>query len=187
MLTDINDRKEMEMLLEDLSNKDGLTGIANRRKFDETLNNDYIRLQQTNAKLSVLLIDIDYFKKYNDYYGHLMGDECLRKIGQVLSENVNHRLELAARYGGEEFACILPEVDLDTALEIAEKIRLQIMDLNIDHKKSTIADVVTASIGLVTINCSYQYTTNDILEKADRLLYEAKNSGRNQTKYQEIF
>ena len=73
MLTDINDRKEMEMLLEDLSNKDGLTGIANRRKFDETLNNDYIRLQQTNAKLSVLLIDIDYFKKYNDYYGHLMG------------------------------------------------------------------------------------------------------------------
>lgn len=158
MLTDINDRKEMELLLgesnrrlTELSNQDSLTGIANRRCFDATLEHEYFRLKRSNSKLSIILFDIDYFKKYNDYYGHVMGDDCLRQIGGALAGCIIRSVDLAARYGGEEFACILPDTDINSAVEIAEKIRREILALKIEHKKSPISEFVTASFGVTTV------------------------------------
>ena len=126
MLTDINERKKMELLLEEsnrrlteLSNQDSLTGIANRRCFDATLEHEYSRLSRSNSKLSIILFDIDHFKEYNDYYGHVMGDECLRQIGRVLEDCINKDVDLAARYGGEEFACKLPDSDIESEEKIA--------------------------------------------------------------------
>lgn len=192
MLTDINHRKEMEILLEesnrrleDLSNKDGLTGIANRRKFDEVLDQEYNRLSRSKLKLSVILLDIDYFKEYNDYYGHVMGDECLRQIGNILSENITRTVDLAARYGGEEFACILPDTELKDAVKIARKIQKALEDLKIEHLKSWVAPYVTASLGVITVQYAPTSSPIDIVEKVDHLMYKAKAGGRNKIEYAE--
>jgi len=161
MLTDINERKEMELLLEEsnrqlteLSNQDSLTGIANRKCFDATLEHEYSRLKRSNSKLSIILLDIDHFKEYNDYYGHVMGDDCLRQIGGVLASSVNRSVDLAARYGGEEFACILPDTGIRGAVKVAERIRQSILDLKIEHKKSPVSEYVTASFGATTVQYS---------------------------------
>jgi diguanylate cyclase (GGDEF)-like protein/PAS domain S-box-containing protein len=190
MLTDINERKEMELLLEgsnrklkELSNQDSLTGIANRRCFDATLEHEYYRLRRSNSKLSIILLDIDHFKEYNDYYGHVMGDECLRQIGSVLSSCVSRSVDLAARYGGEEFACILPDTDIQPAVKIAEKIQKRIQDLKIEHKKSTVSNFITASFGVTTVEYSSDISPSDIIDMADKLLYKAKVSGRNRVEY----
>lgn len=193
MLTDINDRKEMELLLAEtnrqlveLSNKDSLTGIANRRLFDTTLEHEYLRLKRSNSKLSIILIDIDHFKEYNDYYGHVMGDECLRKIGKALEESINRSVDLAARYGGEEFACILPDTGLEGAVKVAERIKKNIENLKIEHKKSPVSEYVTASYGVATVKYSPEITIKDILKTADELLYRAKDLGRNRIEYKEL-
>ena len=193
MLTDINERKEMELLLQEsnrhlteLSNKDSLTGIANRRCFDTTLEHEYSRLKRSNSKLSIILIDIDHFKEYNEYYGHVKGDECLRKIGQTLESCVNQGVDLAARYGGEEFACILPDTDIDAAVKIAEKIQQSIRDLQIEHKDSSVSEFVTASFGVTTVQYSPDIYLKDIIGMADKLLYKAKVSGRNIIKHAEF-
>jgi len=193
MLTDINKRKEMELLLEEtnrmlteLSNKDSLTGIANRRCFDATLEHEYYRLKRTNSELSIILLDIDYFKKYNDYYGHVMGDDCLRQIGSVLSSCVNRTVDLAARYGGEEFACILPDTDISGAVKVAERIRQRIESLKIEHKKSPVCKYVTASFGVITVKYSPETSPTEIVAMADKLLYKAKISGRNRIEYAEF-
>ncbi len=193
MLTDINERKEMELLLEEsnrrlteLSNQDSLTGIANRRCFDATLEREYSRLKRSHSKLSIILIDIDYFKDYNDFYGHVMGDECLRLIGRALSRCINRSVDLAARYGGEEFACILPDTDINTAVKIAENIRQQIHDLKIEHKKSLVSKYVTASFGVTTVEYSPETALEEIVATADRLLYKAKVSGRNRIEFAEF-
>lgn len=193
MLTDINDRKEMEILLkesnkrlEELSNTDGLTGIANRRRFDEILEREYSRLNRLKSKLSIILLDIDYFKEYNDYYGHVMGDECLRKVSKILSECVSRSVDLVARYGGEEFACILPDTKLQYAVKIAEEIQEKIRNLSIEHKNSMASDVVTLSIGVLTVSYISDYSPTDIVNKADELLYQAKGANRNCIKYAEI-
>lgn len=192
MLTNINERKKMELLLEEsnrqlkeLSNKDSLTGIANRRCFDTTLEREYFRLSRTNSKLSIILFDIDHFKEYNDYYGHVMGDECLRQIGKALANCVNRSVDLAARYGGEEFACILPDTDIHSAVKIAERIRQKIQDLKIEHKKSTVSEFVTASFGVTTVRYSPEVSPVEIIAMADKLLYKAKVSGRNRIEYAE--
>lgn len=193
MLTDINDRKEMELLLAEsnrrlteLSNTDSLTGIANRRCFDAVLEREYFRLRRTNSKLSVILLDIDNFKEYNDYYGHVMGDECLQQIGRVLAGSVNRSVDLAARYGGEEFACILPDTDLYPAVKIAERIQQRIQALKIEHKKSIVSKYVTASFGVATVQFSPEVSLADIIAMADKLLYSAKVSGKNTIKYAEM-
>jgi len=191
MFTDINKRKEMELLLEEtnrrlveLSNQDSLTGIANRRLFDATLEHEYQRLRRTNTELSIILLDIDHFKEYNDYYGHVAGDDCLRQIGGILTSSINRALDLAARYGGEEFACILPDTDIHGAVRVAGRIRQKIMDLKIEHKKSPVSSVVTASFGVTTIKkYSPEISPEDIVSKADKLLYKAKVSGRNRIEY----
>lgn len=192
MLTDINERKEMELLLEEsnrqlqeLSNKDPLTGIANRRYFDAVLEHEYSRLRRSNSQLSIILIDVDHFKEYNDFYGHVMGDECLRQVGKVLASSISRSVDLAARYGGEEFACILPDTNIYGAVKIAEKIRQGIQELKIEHKKSSVSDYVTASIGVTTVQYSPDYTLADIIDMADKLLYKAKISGRNRIEYAE--
>lgn len=186
MLTDISDRKEMEILLEEsnrrleeLSNTDGLTGIANRRKFDEVLELEYNRLSRSKLKLSIILLDIDFFKEYNDYYGHVMGDECLRQIGQILSNSINKEVDLAARYGGEEFACILPDTELKDAVKVVEKIQVSIKNLKIEHLKSPVNSFVTSSFGVITVQHSPQSSPRDIIEMVDQYMYKAKNSGRN--------
>jgi len=192
MLTDINERKKMELLLEEsnqrlseLSNKDSLTGIANRRCFDSTLEHEYSRLSRSNSKLSIILFDIDHFKEYNDYYGHVMGDECLRKIGRALECCISRSVDLAARYGGEEFACILPDTDIHAAVKTAERIRQGIHDLKIEHKKSSVSKFVTASFGVTTVQYSPEISPVDIITMADKLLYKAKVSGRNSIEYAE--
>jgi len=192
MLTDINERKEMELLLKEsnrqlteLSNKDSLTGVANRRCFDSALEYEYSRLRRSNSHLSIILFDIDHFKEYNDHYGHVMGDECLRQIGRVLESCINRSVDLAARYGGEEFACILPDTDIYSAVKIAEDIRQRIHDLKIEHKKSSVSEFVTASFGVTTVQYSSERALEDIIAEADRLLYKAKVSGRNTIEYAE--
>lgn len=193
MLTDINARKEMELLLAEsnkrlteLSNTDSLTGIANRRRFDDTLEHEFSRLKRSKSKLSVIMFDIDHFKEYNDYYGHVMGDECLRKIGRALADCINRNVDLAARYGGEEFACILPDTDLENALKIAENIRQAIYNLKIVHCKSAVCEYVTASFGVATVGYTYDSSTADIIEFVDMLMYKAKSSGKNNIKYGEL-
>ncbi|MFA6499522.1 MAG: diguanylate cyclase [Desulfurivibrionaceae bacterium] len=187
---EITERKRAEEALEEsnhkleaLSNTDGLTGIANRRRFDEVLAQEYTRHARSEEKLSLILLDIDLFKSFNDYYGHVKGDECLQQIAQVMADCVGRTTDLVARYGGEEFVCILPETDSNGAVAIAEKIRQGIIALAIPHKGSSLADYVTASLGVVTVKCSTGESAVDIVTQVDELLYLAKSSGRNRVEF----
>ncbi len=169
--------------LSELSVTDGLTNIANRRHFDTILTQELARHARSGELLSLILLDIDHFKAFNDNYGHVKGDECLRLIGQVLRESAIRPADLAARYGGEEFACILPETDCHGAIILAEKIRNGIEALAIPHKASTAAACVTASLGVITVQCSADESADDLLARADGLLYRAKSSGRNRVEF----
>jgi len=165
--------------LETLSITDSLTGIANRRHFDAVLETEYGRHARSGGELSLIMLDIDHFKAFNDLYGHLKGDDCLRQVGRVLADSAARAADLAARYGGEEFVCILPETDRAGAIMIAEQIRRGIQLLAVPHQGSSVADHVTASLGVVTAECTPDGSAMDILFVADGLLYQAKASGRN--------
>ena len=165
--------------LEALSMTDGLTEIANRRHFDDVLAREYNRHARSGMTLSFILLDIDYFKPYNDCYGLLAGDQCLKIIARVISECACRPADLPARYGGEEFACILPETDLSGAVAVAERIRQGILSCAIPHQKSSVHNVVTASLGVVAARCAEGKTASDIILQGDELLYKAKLSGRN--------
>mgnify|MGYP001351551135 CR=1 FL=1 len=187
---EITDRKRAEKALEEsnrmfeaLSNTDGLTGIANRRRFDEVLSQEYPRHTRSGEPLSLILLDIDLFKAFNDYYGHIKGDECLQQVAQVMTGCLARATDMAARYGGEEFACILPETGSNGAVAIAEKIRQGIIALAIPHAGSNVADVVTASLGVVTVKCHAAGSIVDLLTQVDELLYLAKSSGRNRVEF----
>ena len=187
---DITERKQAEVALaesnrklETQSNTDGLTGIANRRHFDAVLAQEYARHARSRARLSLILLDIDYFKLFNDSYGHVKGDECLQQVAQVMAGCATRPADLVARYGGEEFACILPETDSRGAVVIAENIRLGIMARAIPHKESSVADCVTASLGVVTVPCTVEGSAMDIVAQVDELLYLAKSSGRNRVEF----
>ena len=187
---EITERKRSEEALETsnrkleaLSNTDGLTGIANRRRFDEVLAKEYARHVRSGAELSLILLDIDLFKSFNDCYGHLSGDECLQQVAQVMTACATRPADLVARYGGEEFACILPETGSRGAVVIAEKIRRGIIDRAIPHKGSTVADYVTASLGVVTVQCPTSGSALDLVAQVDELLYLAKASGRNRVEF----
>jgi diguanylate cyclase (GGDEF)-like protein len=190
--SDITNQKKAEVALEEsnrklevLSTTDSLTGIANRRCFDETLTQEYARQARSGTELSLIMLDIDHFKLFNDYYGHVAGDECLRQIGRVMADCAARVADLPARYGGEEFICILPETDSDGAVGIAEKIRMSIQNLCIPHKESPVAKVITASLGVVTVTCSIGGSVVDIISQADAQLYRAKSDGRNRVAYQQ--
>jgi len=167
-------------LLEKLSSIDGLTEIHNRRRFDETLENEWSRDKRDQAYISLILIDIDFFKQFNDMYGHAAGDNCLRKVAAKLKEVLLRPADFVARYGGEEFVVLLPETDIKGAEVIAEKLRTGIESLNIPHEKSTVSDIVTISLGIATTIPEKGLSHNELIETADKYLYESKKNGRNQ-------
>lgn len=178
----VNNQIELKRAREQLvrrATSDGLTGLANRRHFDETLDREYGRHIRSQAPLSLILLDIDYFKPFNDTYGHPAGDECLRRIARVLDAVVHRSADLVARYGGEEFVCILPETDLDGAAVVAEKIRSSIAELAIPHAGSTVTGYVTASFGVCSMLCNVEKSALNLLARADEQLYAAKKAGRN--------
>ncbi len=173
--------EESNEALHKLSSLDGLTQIANRRTFDKTLSNEWNRAMREKRELSMLLIDIDYFKRYNDSYGHLAGDEALIKIAQTLNNVTNRPGDIFCRYGGEEFAAILPSTDLKGAELVAQKFHDAIRTLNIPHPKSDVSDIITISIGCATITPNIKLEKTLLISIADRALYAAKNSGRNRS------
>ncbi len=177
---------EVNSNLASLSTTDGLTGIANRRHFDDVLIREYSRLARTKSELSLILLDIDHFKPFNDHYGHVSGDTCLQQIAAVIGKSVARSGDLAARYGGEEFVCILPDTDQQGALLIAERIRQGIINLAIPHDWSDIAACVTASLGVITVICHKEKAASEIIVRADALLYKAKHLGRNRIEYNEV-
>ncbi|MDJ0745555.1 MAG: diguanylate cyclase [Xenococcaceae cyanobacterium MO_167.B27] len=166
--------------LEKLAILDGLTGIANRRYFEEVLKNEWQRLAREKKYLSLILCDIDYFKLYNDTYGHLDGDICLQKVSKTLQESTRRPADLVARYGGEEFAIILPDTDAHGALFIANKIRQEVEELKLPHSPSPVSDYVTLSVGVVTLIPHRGSNRTTLVKRADDALYEAKQKGRNQ-------
>ncbi|MGE5627271.1 MAG: GGDEF domain-containing protein [Solirubrobacterales bacterium] len=166
--------KEANLKLEKLSNTDGLTGISNRLLFDKTLNAEWGRCRRHFMPLSLVMVDIDYFKAYNDSYGHLAGDECLKKIAKAMSSNVRRSSDVVARYGGEEFAIILPYMKKDDAIEFAEQLRIAVEALQIPHISSTISDYITISLGVHTVVPSGSSSAEQLIRLADKALYEAK-------------
>jgi len=169
-------------LLENISSRDGLTGIYNRRRFDEALSTEWNRARRTNQPLSLIMLDLDFFKQYNDRYGHLYGDECLKAVAKTLSTTLKRAADFVARYGGEEFVALLPETPLEKAIFMAEKIRKKVESLHIEHEDSTLSPQVTVSIGVASTIPKQKADYNMLIEKADHALYDAKQSGRNQVK-----
>lgn len=171
--------KRYRDILEKLSLYDGLTGIANRRYFDETLENEWQIAVAKGNIVSLILLDIDFFKKFNDYYGHLVGDSCLKKVALILKDTLRYSRNFLARYGGEEFAVILPAVPIDEARDISEKLRMNVEALKIDHQESDVSEYVTVSIGVAVLKASGNVNPDRLIEKADNALYQAKDAGRN--------
>jgi diguanylate cyclase (GGDEF)-like protein len=164
--------------LENLSTTDGLTGIPNRRMFDQVLKREWRRSLRDPQPLSLIMVDIDYFKQYNDLFGHMKGDDCLRRIAQSVRECLRRPSDVAARYGGEEFACILPDTDLAGALVVARHIQTEIEALNIPHTHSKTGRV-TLSMGVSSMVPAQEQKESDLVNNADANLYAAKNGGRN--------
>lgn len=184
---DISERKQTEQQLlqlqkqlEELSYQDGLTGVANRRMFDNRLQMEWSNAQRNSLPLSLILLDIDYFKQYNDHYGHVRGDDCLKSVGQALSGAAVRPRDLLARYGGEEFVLLLPETDAQAAAQVSERCRQLIRGQNIQHAHSQVAPLLTISLGVGTLIPGPFDQPQAFLERVDRLLYKAKHQGRNQ-------
>ncbi len=156
-----------------------MTGIANRRKFDEALAQEWLRMRREQKELGLILCDIDWFKQYNDNYGHQKGDECLKIIAKILSTNVRRSGDLVARYGGEEFVTLLPDTTIQGCLVIAERMRAAVERLAIEHNGSQISSSVTMSFGVASIFPGSPFTPNQLLIPADKALYRAKEKGRN--------
>lgn len=165
--------------LKNLAIVDRLTGIANRRKFDLKIEQEWFRLAREQAFLSLILIDVDYFKLYNDAYGHQGGDDCLKQVAQTISRTVKRPADLVARYGGEEFAIILPSTNSKGATHVANCIKNAIEELKIPHTNSTVADYVTVSQGIATTIPDPDSLFESLICLADVALYEAKERGRN--------
>jgi len=178
-LRDMTDQKRAEMALQTLAAKDGLTGLANRRAFDQALRAEWARAQRSGKPMSLLFVDVDHFKLFNDKHGHQSGDECLRAVAAIVGAQALRPLDLAARYGGEEFAIILPETDDNGACEVAERIRKAVMDLKIAHGASRAGSNVTLSVGVATQVPGLDAAPDDLLGLADQALYAAKRLGRN--------
>jgi diguanylate cyclase (GGDEF)-like protein len=166
--------------LQQLASSDGLTNIANHRSFKDFLSQEWRRAMRQQTPISLLLMDIDYFKAYNDTYGHQSGDDCLKKIASALSKTANRPTDLVARYGGEEFAIVLSHTDIDGALTVAKAIRFKVEELKIPHAGSTANEYVTLSIGIATETPKMNSSPEEVVAAADKALYRAKESGRNQ-------
>lgn len=177
-LRDMTEQKRAQTALEHLAASDGLTGVANRRSFDEKLAYEWRRERRDAQYLSLLMIDVDHFKRYNDTYGHQQGDECLRQVAEVMTDVVFRPADLVARYGGEEFGIILPATDIEGANVVALRIQEKLAELNIIHAASSMGRV-TLSIGVATTAPAEGESYESLLLAADEALYRAKHSGRN--------
>ena len=166
-------------LLERLALIDGLTDIQNRRRFDENLLSEWLRAIRESTPISLMMIDIDHFKNFNDIYGHTSGDDCLRNVAKTLKQSIRRPGDTVARYGGEEFAVVLPNTDKDSALMIAETIRQNVASLNIPHAQNGGNDHVTISLGVATIIPQQNSDASMLIEAADQCLYQAKHDGKN--------
>jgi diguanylate cyclase (GGDEF)-like protein/PAS domain S-box-containing protein len=182
---DISERKKTEEKLaalqkelEDLSFKDGLTGVANRRRFDAIMEMEWDNARRNHQPLSLVILDIDYFKEYNDHYGHIQGDECLKQVGAALKSAATRARDLLARYGGEEFVLVLPETDAKSAEKVAERCRQQIFKLQIPHEKSKVCPVLTVSMGVGTVIPGAGDEPAAFIHSVDQNLYRAKEKGR---------
>ena len=163
---------------------DGLTGIPNRRRFDQAIDIEWRRTNHHGMRFSLAMVDVDFFKQYNDTYGHGAGDEVLRQIAKVMLQVINRSGELVARYGGEEFALLLPEIEPKEAVQIAERIRHAVELLALRHEKSSAAPFVTISVGGVSLMPSVNSTATEMLALADNQLYLAKGAGRNSVSWE---
>ena len=162
-----------------LSTLDGLTGIANRRHFDEFMAKEWNRAVRSGTDLSLIMCDIDHFKDYNDCYGHQQGDLCLQRISSVLEDYTRREGDLAARYGGEEFAIVLSDTTLADALQVAEKIRNAVEKTAIPHDASVVTNIVTISMGVASIQPDQNVFASTLIAEADKFLYQSKSQGRN--------
>lgn len=182
-LAKANDELEKRNIeLQRLSSVDGLTGIANRRSFDECIIKEWAHARRKKAatEICLLMIDIDQFKSYNDDYGHLQGDDCLKQVSWELNKGIKRNCDLLARYGGEEFVAVLPDTPLENATQLAEQLRKNILKLAIPHKFSKFEKLVSISIGIARLIPDANNNPEQLIEVADKALYQAKEKGRNQ-------
>ena len=170
---------EANHLLEELAAQDGLTGLANRRHFDHYLAAQWQCCLLEKKSLALILIDVDFFKAYNDAYGHLLGDDCLKQVAAILKSMGRIKTDLVARYGGEEFVVVLPDTTQDGAEQLAQRIQQAIAEQNIPHRQSSVAAHVTLSMGLTSLVPSEAETMASMIQTADLALYQAKTRGRN--------
>ena len=166
--------------LQALANSDGLTKIGNRRRFEEFLTNEWHRASRSRTEISLILVDIDHFKLFNDTYGHLEGDKCLQKVAKSLADTIKRPTDFVARFGGEEFAIILGGTDSDGAMAIAGQVLENVQNLEIIHSSSETTRRITISIGVATTFVRTEMSEADLIKAADTALYKAKENGRNQ-------
>jgi diguanylate cyclase (GGDEF)-like protein len=171
---------DMAERMKEMSREDGLTGLANRRHFDEVLNLEWQRCMRDGASLSLLFIDVDFFKPFNDEYGHQAGDNCLQRMGRILADHARRPGDLAARYGGEEFVVLYPQTGPRSLEQMAERLLRAVADERMPHGYSSVADHITVSIGTACIVPEPSYSPEQLVAAADHAVYEAKNKGRNQ-------
>ncbi len=171
--------KHQSDVLRDLSNFDGMTGIPNRRRFDQYLEQQWRHALSNELPLSLTLMDIDFFKLYNDHYGHIGGDDCLKQVAAALARATHRDTDLVARYGGEEFVCLLPGTDARGAAIVGERLRNAVLELEIPHEYSSVASYITLSLGVATRAPDAAESGTALVEQADRNLYIAKEQGRN--------
>lgn len=170
--------------LKGLASLDGLTGIPNRRAFDLRLADAWSQASREGTALSLIMIDIDYFKRYNDHFGHLAGDQCLSLVATALADSVNRPYDMAARYGGEEFACILPDTNLQGALKVTSMLRTNISELKIAHPASDVSEQLTLSMGVASLQPRIGGDAAELIALADEQLYQAKHNGRDRVQSQ---
>src|SRR3990167_6990685 len=170
--------KRQSDILRSFALLDGLTGVANRRKFDEELELNWRRSLREQSPLSVIMIDVDHFKRFNDRYGHLAGDAALQAVARALNDVIKRPYDLLARYGGEEFVCVLPSTGQVEAVQIAERMQVSVRALKIAHLDSAVEQMLTVSLGVATVVPNSETTSDALLAEADRQLYQAKQAGR---------
>ncbi|WP_370462543.1 diguanylate cyclase domain-containing protein [Pseudomaricurvus sp. HS19] len=187
---DISERKKMEDVLrnlnqqlESLSFHDALTSIANRRQYDKAMDAEWHRALRNQTPVSLVIMDVDHFKQFNDHYGHVAGDRCLRQVAEALNGVSKRSSDLLARYGGEEFVLMLPNTDRDAALALAQKCCQLVKELRVPHAASATADVITISAGLATMIPNDHTDADSLFSAADKMLYLAKQNGRNRVEY----
>lgn len=178
--------KRQNDMLENLASMDALTEVPNRRAFEQARTVEWRRCQRDNLPISIIMIDVDQFKQYNDNYGHGAGDECLSRIAKAISGCVHRPGDVLARYGGEEFAAIMSGTHSAGAMQMSQQFHSAVADMKISHEHSKVAPYVTLSIGVATADKLDAVTPEQLLEAADRMLYEAKQSGRNTTRVIEL-